>query len=180
MRPGRPERFGVSHPDFEDFWAAPTQGQPVSPPPKKRWSKRSLGLGLLAISYLQVAVGFIATGGTSGLLEYGYRWAREAGAPADQIVGVIFIVCAVGMVACAIARRWKEQLAGLGYGLATVPVTIHMMVCLIGVILGDLDALQYQAALGSQVGIIFILLMLHDWTDPSPVATPVEPPKEMT
>src|SRR5690606_25990116 len=64
-----------------------TDGDPM----KRRWSKRSLGLGLLAIAYLQVAVGFIATGGTSGLLEYGYRWARDAGAPADQIVGVIFI-----------------------------------------------------------------------------------------
>ncbi len=147
--------------------------------PKKRWSKRSLGLGLLAIAYLQVAVGFIATGGSSGLLEYGYRWARDAGAPADQIVGVTFIVAAVGMVACAIARRWKEQLAAVGYGLATLPVTIHMMVCFFGMILGDLNALQYQAALGSQIGIVVILLIMHDWPDPSPMMTAVEPPEEM-
>lgn len=148
-------------------------------PVKRRWSKRSLGLSLLAVAYLQVAVGFIATGGSSGLLEYGYRWAREAGAPADQIVGVIFIVCAVGMVACAIARRWKEQLAGLGYGLATVPVTIHMMVCFFGMVLGDLNALQYQAALGSQVGIIIIMLLLHDWPDPPATTDTVAPPEEM-
>lgn len=177
----KPEPFGVNHPDFEDFWASPspTQGQGiVTTPPRKRWSKRSLGLGVLAVAYTQVAVGFIATGGSSGLLEYGYAWARNAGAPADQIVGVIFIVAAVGMMVCAIGRRWKEQLAGVGFGLSTVPVIVHMMVCFIGMILGDLEPLQYQAALGSQVGIIFIMVLLHDWPDPSPMSSR-EPPKEM-
>ncbi len=179
-----PEKFGVAHPDHEAFWSgeeSPPSRRPLPPPPatfKRRWSKRSLGLGLLAIAYIQVAVGFIATGGSSGLLEYGYRWAREAGAPADQIVGAVFIVSAVGMLVCAVGRRWKEQLAGLGFGLAALPVTLHMAVCFYGMVLGDLDVLQYQAALGSQIGIIFILILLHDWPDPSPAAEPVDPPKE--
>lgn len=141
---------------------------------KRRWSKRSLGLGLLAVAYLQVAVGFIATGGTSGLLEYGYAWARDAGAPADQIVGVIFIVAAVTMVVCAIVRARVETAAAIGFAAATVPVTLHMVTCCIGALVGDLNLLEYQSAFGSQIGIIVILLLLHDWPDPAP--TPPTPP----
>lgn len=141
-------------------------------------SKRSLGLGLLAVAYLQVAVGFIATGGTSGLLEYGYAWARNAGAPADQIVGVVFIVAAVTMIVCAVARNWRERWGSIGYAAAVIPVTLHMVTCCIGAVVGDLNILQYQAAFGSQIGIVVILLLLHDWPDPPADALTTPPPKE--
>lgn len=139
-------------------------------------SKRSLGLGLLAVAYLQVAVGFIATGGSSGLLEYGYRWARNAGAPADQIVGVVFIVAAVTMIICAVGRHWRERLGSIGYAVAVIPVTLHMVTCCVGAVTGDLNLLEYQAAFGSQIGIVIILLLLHDWPDPPTLQTP--PPEE--
>lgn len=139
-------------------------------------SKRSLGLVLLALPYVQVAVGFIATGGSSGLLQYGYAWARRI-VPMDAIVGWLFIAAAALMIGCAIARRWREHLAGLGYGIATVPVVVHMATCCVGAALGDLSLLEYQAALGSQIGIIVILLLLHDWPDPTP-APPTPPSRE--
>lgn len=143
----------------------------------RRVSKRSLGLLLLAVAYLQVAVGFIATGGSSGLLTYGYAWARDAGFPADQFVGALFIAAALTMIVCGIGRHWHERWAAVGYSAAAVPVTVHMMTCCIGALTGDLNLLEYQSAFGSQIGIIFILLLLHDWPDPAP-ALPVPPSRE--
>lgn len=144
----------------------------------RRVSKRSLGLILLAIAYCQVAVGFIATGGTSGLLRYGYHWARSGGIPADDIVGWVFVTAAAAMIVTAVGRHWHEPLASIGYGAAVVPVTVHMVTCCIGALLGDLDLIEYMSAFGSQVGIVVILLLLHDWPDPRPAAPlpPEEPP----
>lgn len=139
-------------------------------------SKRSLGLALLAVAYLQVAVGFIATGGTSGLLKYGYAWARDVGFPADQFVGVLFILAAVIMIVGAVGRRWRERLATIGYTAAVIPVTIHMVTCCVGAAIGDLNLLEYQSAFGSQIGIIVILILLHDWPDPSTVTPPTTLP----
>ncbi len=137
-------------------------------------SRRSLGLGLLAIAYLQVSVGFIATGGTSGLLEYGYAWLRDAGIPGDQIAGVTFLFAALTMVITAIARHWYEPAAAIGYAIAAFAPALHMLICIVGALRGDLDPLEYQAALGSQIGIVVILILLHDWPDP-PRINPAPP-----
>ena len=141
-------------------------------------SKRSMGLVLLAVAYVQVAVGFIATGGTSGLLQYGYGWARAAGVPADQVVGVTFLVAAATMLVGGIGRRWRERLATIGYTAAVVPVTLHMMTCIVGAVVGDLQPLEYASAFGSQIGIIVVLFLLHDWPDPVRLPTTLPPPPE--
>lgn len=133
-------------------------------------SKRSLGLALLAVAYLQVAVGFIATGGTSGLLKYGYAWARDVGFPADQFVGILFIAAAAIMLIGAVGRRWNERLSTIGYTAAAVPGTVHMATCMVGAVTGDLNLLEYMSAFGSQIGLLAVLWVFHDWPDPAPAA----------